>query len=177
MAVIAGGGYSGGGTRLRDKTDDVEDAADDEPETQTSDTPLYESIGSGNLNLGIDSDTGRAMETIGDASGGTPGNNTSDVGTEDDVNLGSFGPETSTSTVEQAEQAAEDATQGRAFGDPDEIEDVGSGEAVSDVSGDEFGNEPSGATTPNDASTGALPVDQLLIAAVVLVSALVWGVS
>jgi hypothetical protein len=152
----------GGGTRLRDKTD---------PDEQTSDRPLYESIGSGNLNIAVDEETGRATETIsGQGSTSTPGSTTQSTGTEDDVDVATLDASTSTQTVEQTEQAVEEATDGAAFGDPDEIEDIGTGEAVREV-GD---SDPATASVFGDATEGALPIDQLLIVAVLAVGALMY---
>jgi len=129
---------------------------------QSSDRPLRGAVGSASLNISVD-DSGEAVETLSSmGSGGS--NSTEGVTTEGSTDVASVDASQSVATVEQTEQAVEDATSGRAFGDPNTVEDIGSGDAVTTTT-----------DGPTDASNGGvglpeLPVDPLIIGALTLVA-------
>lgn len=92
-------------------------------------------IGSGSLNVGVDTDTGRVQESITGMAGTSTPNATSsdDVETVASVTAGDTGTSTMQKTVEKVEQTVEKATGGRAFGTTSAVEDVGSGAATTTV--------------------------------------------
>lgn len=191
--VIARPKDGGSGTRLREKQDDDKDepvsiaantrfdkadslqsdtgdtgggssSSSGGTSVQSSDRPLRGAVGSASLNIGVDNDTGEAVETLSSmGSGGV--NSTEGVTTEGTTDVATVDASQSVATVERTEQAVEDATDGTAFGDPNETEDIGSGEAVVTTAGGS-----SDSTGGGSGGLPELPVDPLIIGALALVA-------
>ncbi|WP_435332837.1 hypothetical protein [Haloarchaeobius sp. TZWWS8] len=141
------------GTRLRDDPE-----KDDE--TQASDDyQLLDAVGSANLDIELDKNTGRTEESLGGMGSGTA---TKGTEREDNISLTSVSSSASNADIEQVEQAVETATGGRAFGSTAETEDIGSGGAVQTTSA------PSNTQSQNPADT--LPIDNLLLGALAVVA-------
>ncbi|WP_256299911.1 hypothetical protein [Haloarchaeobius salinus] len=190
MAVMDAAGQSRG-TRLRDTLDDDEDG-DDEPVSVAANTSLPKAdslkddssgssgssgpsqsvespdrrlgreVGSADLSISLD-DQGRAQETLsGMGSGGA--NSTQGVTTEDTTEVATVTADESIADAENTEQRVENATDGRAYGDPNETENIGTGDAVTTTTSD-------GSTSPTSPSEllDGLPVDALVVGAVALV--------
>lgn len=109
------------------------------PDNDVSDSDRYGSsspIGSGNVDVGVDPDTGRATENIGgEGSGGA----TTTPEAEDDVpvvSVPSIGVGGAGSVLNEVENRIEDATGGTAFGDPNVVENIGSGDAIREIADD-----------------------------------------
>ncbi|MFD1645580.1 hypothetical protein [Haloarchaeobius litoreus] len=187
--IVAPEAGKGGGTRLRDKQDDEKDepvslaantryekadslqSGDSSGSTDSdsggsstsggsSNRRLGREVGSADLTIGLDED-GRAQETLsGMGSGGS--NSTEGVTTEDTTKVATVTSDQTVEEAESTEQAVENATDGRAYGNPNETEDIGTGAAVT-----------SGGSSGSGGSAGelldALPVDNLLIAALAMV--------
>ena len=149
MAIPRAFPTGGGGTRLKNKDQDESNGP------ASSGDALRHAVGANaTLNLGVDEDTGRATETLGSVGGGsTPGNTTGSAETEDDVTVTTFGGSTSTETIQETEQAVEEATNGLAFGDSD-VDDIGSGEGVSNV---DTKSENGGSSSQAQATTPSVP--------------------
>ncbi|WP_435358444.1 hypothetical protein [Haloarchaeobius sp. DFWS5] len=137
----------------------------DTPSTTTSDGDeysLHDAIGSGGLQTSVDEDTGRAEQTIG---GGNSGPTvTYGESQEDDIHVFTNDGSDTIAEVEEDEQSLENALDGLAFGDPDEVDDIGSGSAVEDTTPDDQPNN-----TPAMATAGS---DNLVMYAVVALAVL-----
>jgi hypothetical protein len=109
----------------------------DEPKVQSPDEEIEDAIGGGaypdaGVSIGVDEE-GRATETITTGTGGPGSTNYGGpaIAADPDTDpVGTVESDESRQTLEKVEQAVEEATGGTAFGDRDEVEDIGSGEAV-----------------------------------------------
>ncbi|MCT9095282.1 hypothetical protein [Haloarchaeobius sp. HME9146] len=123
------------------------------PVQSSEDREVHHAVGSANVTTSLDRDSGRAETTL---TGPGSGNATSGASQEDDVTVARNAPTDSHADVERTEQAVENQTDGAAYGDPDTVEDIGSGDAVTD-------------TTPSGTSEGGLSTAVLVVAALALV--------
>ena len=152
--------------------DDVDVSGTDSEIQSTDSKDLSDYIGGGaypdaGVEIGVD-DSGRATETITTGTGGPGSTNSSgpDISADPDTDpIGTVETDESLAGLEKVEQAVEQATKGAAFGDPGEIEDIGSGEAVTTVSGGGSGGSSESSTSSS--SAGGIPWKIVGIVAIV----------
>jgi hypothetical protein len=127
----------------------------DDTDIQSPDEEIEDAIGGGaypdaGISIGIN-DEGRVTESITTGTGGPGSTNYGgpDVAADPDTDpVGTVESDESRETLEKVEQALEEVTGGTAFGDPDEVEDIGSGEAVT---------EPLKDSAPGGTGPGGIP--------------------
>jgi hypothetical protein len=121
---------------VRGGLQDSSDGSDQvEAQPHTREKTLSDYIGGGaypdaGVEIGV-GDDGRATEGISTGTGDMGNSGSPTVDTGDTSSVGTVPTDASQGTLEEIEQTLENKTGGAAFGDPDVVEDVGSGEAVS----------------------------------------------
>lgn len=120
---------------VRGGLQDSSDGSDQvEAQPHTREKTLSDYIGGGaypdaGVEIGV-GDDGRATEGISTGTGDMGNSGSPTVDTGDTSSVGTVPTDASQGTLEEIEQTLENKTGGAAFGDPDVVEDVGSGDAV-----------------------------------------------
>ncbi|WP_439028416.1 hypothetical protein [Haloarchaeobius sp. DT45] len=107
-----------------------EEKKEPHPVQSSEDREVHHAVGSANIETSLDKDTARAETTL---SGQGSNSSTKSESQEDDVTVASNGPTDSHADVERTQQYVENETDGAAYGDPETVEDIGSGDAVTDT--------------------------------------------